>query len=179
MITTLLLLMSVAFGQACEDPESLPESLQVAWISPASKTVGMNGWIEAVRVSDLRAWIRDNGKDKVRLLRGLGMVGPRGGRWAAKRPYKVTIFDVKREWLCRPIEEMEPGTVKSGVTVCEAKQQRGLWGHKKGYTGCGYIEDTQTSRRSLDVVRLRWADASSWGFCVLPLERFIDGAASQ
>ena len=92
---------------------------------------------------------------------------------------KVTIFDVKREWLCRPIEEMEPGTVKAGVTVCEAKQQRGLWGYKKGYTGCGYIEDTQTSSRSLDVVRLRWADASSWGFCVLPLERFLEGAASR
>ena len=92
MITALFLMISVAFGQTCEDPKSLPESLQVAWISPASKTVGMNGWIEAVRVSDLRAWVRDNGKDKVRLLRGLGMVGARGGRWAAKRPYKVTIF---------------------------------------------------------------------------------------
>ena len=131
MIAAFLIMLSVAFGQTCEDPKSLPESMQVAWISPASKTVGMNGWIEAVRVADLRAWIRDNGKDKVRLLRGLGMVGARGGRWAAKRPYKVTIFDVKREWLCRPVEEMEPGTVKAGVTVCEAKQQRGLWGHKK------------------------------------------------
>ena len=58
MITALFLMLSVAFGQTCEDPKSLPESLQVAWISPASKTVGMNGWIEAVRVSDLRAWVR-------------------------------------------------------------------------------------------------------------------------
>ena len=56
--------------------------------------------------------------------------------------------------------------MKAGVTVCEAKQ-RGLWGHKKGYSGCGYIEDTQTGQRSLDVVRIRWADASSRGFCVL------------
>ena len=179
MITILLALLSMAHGQTCGDTQSVPESLQVAWISPASKTVGMNGWIEAVRVADLRAWIRDHGEDKVRLLRGLGMVGSRGGRWASKRAYKVAIFDVKREWLCRPIASIEPGAMKQGVTVCEQKQQKPLWGHKKGYTGCGYIEDTQTSDRSLDVVRLRWADASSWGFCVLPLERFIEGASSR
>ena len=69
MIAAFLIMLSVAFGQTCEDPKT-PESMQVAWISPASKTVGMNGWIEAVRVADLRAWIRDNGKDKVRLLGG-------------------------------------------------------------------------------------------------------------
>lgn len=176
MIAIVLSLLSIASAQTCADVKSLPESLQVAWISPASKSVGMNGWVEAVRVADLRAWVREHGKDKVRLLRGLGMVGGRAGKWASKRPYKVTIFDVKREWLCRPIDEAEPGTISGSVTVCEEKQQRGLWGHKKGYTGCGYIEDTQTSARSLDVVRLRWADASSWGFCVLPLERFLDGA---
>ena len=37
MITALFLMLSVAFGQTCEDPKSLPESLQVAWISPASR----------------------------------------------------------------------------------------------------------------------------------------------
>jgi len=179
MIAFLFMMVSMAYGQNCAETKALPESLQVAWISPASKTVGMNGWIEAVRVADLRAWVRDHGEDKIRLLKGLGMVGPRGGRWAAKRAYKVTIFDVKREWLCRPIAATEPGTVKQGVTVCEEKQQKALWGHKKGFTGCGYIEDTQSSDRSLDVVRLRWADASSWGFCVLPLERFIEGASDR
>ncbi len=179
MMIAFLLLITSAFGQACEETSALPESTQVAWISPASKTVGMNSWIEAVRVADLRAWIRDHRADKLRLLRGLGMVGSRGGRWAKKRSYKVIIFDVKREWLCRPIEDVDPGSVKAGVTVCEEKQQKGLWGHKKGYTGCGYVEDTQTSGRGLDVVRMRWADASSWGFCVLPLERFIEGAADQ
>jgi hypothetical protein len=176
MIAIFFTLISIATGQSCAEVGTLPESLQVAWISPAAKTVGMNGWFEAVRVADLRAWVRDHGKDKVRLLRGVGMVGGRGGKWAAKKPYKVTIFDVKREWLCRPIEDKDPGTIQAGVTTCEAGQQRGLWGHKKGYTGCGYIEDTQTSERSLDVVRLRWADASSWGFCVLPLDRFLEGA---
>ena len=176
MIAIVLSLLSIASAQTCADVKSLPESLQVAWISPASKSVGMNGWVEAVRVADLRAWIRSHGKDKVRLLKGLGMVRAKGGKWAAKKPYKVTIFDVKKEWLCRPLEDTAPGTINNGVTVCEERQQKGLWGHKKGYTGCGYIEDTLSQERSLDIVRIRWADASSWGFCVLPLERFIDGA---
>ena len=176
MIAVLLTFLGIAYGQSCAEPNALPESLQVAWVSPAGKGVGMNGWVEAVRVSDLRAWVRENGKDKVRLLKMLGMVGSRGGRWAAKRPYKVTIFDVKREWLCRPIAETEPGSLEAGVTVCEEKQQNALWGHKKGWTGCGYAEDTHSKERSLDVVRLRWGDASSWGFCVLPLDRFLEGA---
>ena len=94
MIAALFLMMSVAVAQSCEDPKTLPESMQVAWISPASKTVGMNGWIEAVRVADLRAWVRDQGTDKIRLLRGLGMVGARGGRWAAKKPYKAVCLEI-------------------------------------------------------------------------------------
>ena len=176
MIAVLLTIMGVAFGEACQDVRATPESLQIAWISPARQQVGMGGFVEAVRVADLRAWIKEHGQDKVRLLRGLGMVGPRGGKWAAKRAYKVTIFDVKREWLCRPITDVEPGTSKNGAIVCENKQQRALWGYRKGYTGCGYIEDTQTRQRSLDSFRIRWSDASSFGFCVLPLDRFIEGA---
>jgi hypothetical protein len=176
MIALLFTMISMAFGQSCAEVNSLPERLQVAWVSPASKTVGMNGWFEAVRVADLRAWVREHGGDKVRFLRGMGMVGARGGKWAAKRAYKVTIFDVERQWLCRPIADQEPGRDQKGVTICEARQQKGLWGYKKGFTGCGYIEDTQSGARSLDVLRVRWADASSWGFCVLPLERFLEGA---
>jgi hypothetical protein len=176
MIAVLLTMFGIAYGGSCGSPKSVPETLQVAWISPASKSVGMNGWVEAVRVADLRTWIRDHGKDKVRLLKGLGMVRAKGGKRAARKAYKITIFDVKREWLCRPLEDTAPGTINNGVTVCEERQQKGLWGHKKGYTGCGYIEDTLSQERSLDVVRIRWADASSWGFCVLPLDRFIEGA---
>ena len=81
MIAFLFMMVSMAYGQNCADTKDLPESLQVAWISPASKTVGMNGWIEAVRVADLRAWVRDQGEDKIRLLRDwewLGLAGDAG-----------------------------------------------------------------------------------------------------
>ncbi|MGB0638714.1 MAG: hypothetical protein ACPGTU_05245, partial [Myxococcota bacterium] len=66
--------------------------------------------------------------------------------------------------------------LRSGAITCEEKQQKPLMGHKKGWTGCGYIEDTQTKDRSLDVFRVKWSDASSSGFCVMPLDRFLDGA---
>ncbi len=176
MIAILLTVVSVAFGQSCGEPKSVPETLQVAWISPVSKSVGMDSWIETVRVADLRAWVREHGTDQVRLLKGMGMVRKKGGKYAAKRAYKITVFDVKREWMCRPIEGSDPGTVDRDVTVCEEKQHKGLWGHRRGYTGCGYIEDTLSQSRSLDVLRIRWGEASRWGFCVLPLERFLEGA---
>ena len=176
MIAMLLMSIGMAWGQSCQEVRSVPDNIQIAWVSPVRKQVGMNRWVEAVRVQDLRAWVRKHGKDQVRLLKGLGMVRARGGKLARKRAYKVTIFDVESRWVCRPIEEVEPGDLRSGAITCEEKQQKPLMGHKKGWTGCGYIEDTQTKDRSLDVFRVKWSDASSSGFCVMPLDRFLDGA---
>jgi hypothetical protein len=176
---TLLLwsLMNLSLAaDTCQPVGEIPDTLQVAWVSPVGKQVTAGGHVEVVRVGDLRATIRANGKDKLRLLRSLGMVGPRGGGMAAKRRWKVTIFDIKRDWLCRPLDDAVPGEEDHGVVACEKKQQRPLWGYRPGYTGCGYIEDTQTQDRSLDVFRVRWSDAASWGFCVLPLDRFLEGA---
>ena len=172
MISLLLLLVS-AF--ACEPLADAPESFQVAWVSPISRSVRARAWLEVVRVTDLRAWIHERGTDPVRLLQGLGMVG-RKPKARAHKPYKVTLFDVKRDWLCRPVSDKEPGTDVSGVAVCEAPQHKGLCRHKKGYTGCGYTLDTESSIRGLDVFRVRWEVASALGFCVMPLERFLSGA---
>jgi hypothetical protein len=170
-------LLSLAFAQdTCAPLAEIPESLQVAWVSRAGKQIGANAHVEVVRVGDLRALIQKNGKDKQRLLRSLGIIGGNGGNNAAKRPWKVTIFDVQRDWLCRPLDDATPGEADKGVVACESKQQKPVWGHGAGFTGCGYIEDTQTQERSLDVFRIRWSDAASWGFCVLPLDRFLDGA---
>ncbi len=177
MIVFFLSLLNIAMAtDTCQPVGEVPESLQVAWISPAGKQVGAGAYVEVVRVADLRSHVRTLGKDKLRILRALGMVSSKGGGAAAKRRWKVTIFDVKRDWLCRPLHEAVPGEADQGVVACEAKQQRPAWGHRAGFTGCGYIEDTQTQERSLDVFRVRWTDAVSWGFCVLPLERFLEGA---
>ncbi len=176
MMLAVLLWVGMAHAQTCESVASVPDSLQVAWVSRVGKQVSANAAIEVVRTGDLRAWVKAQGKDQLRLLRGLGMLSARGGGWAQQRRYKVTVFDIKPDWLCRPISEVEPGTDSAGLPVCEPSQQRPSPGHRPGFTGCGYGQDTQTDQRGLDVYRIRWADAASWGFCVLPLERFLDGA---
>jgi len=180
MLTSLLLASAVglstdAHAQACEMVATTPESTQVAWISRRSRRVPSSQVIEVVRVQDLRAWVRDNGADEARLVQGLGMAPRRGGR-AAKRPYKVTIFDVRADWLCRPIQAGTPGEDTLGVAVCEERDGKALRHHTQGYTGCGYTLDTAASNRGLDVFRVRWSEASAWGFCVMPLDRFISGA---
>lgn len=164
-----------ASAQACAAPAAVPTSTQVAWISRRSRRVPGQQVIEVVRVADLRAWVRDNGADEKRLVQGLGMASRKGGL-AAKHPYKITIFDVQAEWLCRPIPDATDGEDSYGVAVCGDSDAKAVRHHKPGYTGCGYSLDTAASNRGLDVFRIRWSEASAWGFCVMPLDRFITGA---
>ena len=62
MITALFLMLSVAFGQTCEELSLPRASGRVDFAG--LKTVGMNGWIEAVQVSDLRAWVRPTARTR-------------------------------------------------------------------------------------------------------------------
>ena len=172
---TTFLLLNTAQAQSCMEVANPGEQTQVAWISPLTKRVVGNGWIEVVPVSELRRWVQEQGPETARLLQGLGM---KGRRVRALQPedYKITIFDVDSSWLCRPIEGGVPGEDYNGVAICETKEQGARWGHHRGYTGCGYSLDTGASNRGLDVYRVRWSDVSAWGFCVLPMERFLKGA---
>ena len=173
--TALLALSLDAFAQACKEPTAVPSSTQVAWISRRSRRVPSGKVIEVVRVTDLRAWIRENGADETRLIQGLGMA-PRSGGFASRYAYKVTVFDVQADWLCRPITDGTDGADSYGVAICGDSDAKPLGHHKPGYTGCGYTLDTAASNRGLDVFRIRWSEASAWGFCVMPLDRFITGA---
>lgn len=164
-------------ARGCEPVEPVPESLQVVWISPLKQTVRGDTYIEVVRVRDLRAWIRANSADPVRTLQVLGMLERTVGERDAAEDYKLTIFDVQREALCRPILDAEAGTDREGVPICEVPEQgTSDRHHAAGFTGCGYTLDTHASVRGLDVFRVSWSDASAWGFCVMPLERFLEGA---
>jgi hypothetical protein len=178
-MTSLLLAAALAAApaaaQACGALTDVPAATQVAWISRSGKRVRSAKTLEVVRVSDLRAWIRENGADEARLLQGLGMAPRRGGA-ATRRPYKITIFDVQTGWLCRPIDGATPGEDRMGVAACSEADAGPVCGHRRGYTGCGYTLDTAASHRGVEVFRVRWDEASAWGFCVMPLDRFIPGA---
>ena len=178
LFTGLSLLGSVFFAPAqaaeCEAVEPLPQAVQVAWISPVRKRVGVRGYIEVVRVSDIRELASRTNRDPVRLLQGMGLVGPKGHRGLIPRArnYKVTFFDIDSAWLCRSIVGQGPTAAVAGLAVCPKSQLRG----GRYYTGCGYSRDAKTNARGLDVFRIRWRDAVRRGFCVMPLERFLEGA---
>jgi len=176
MIPSLLLLHATAFG--CDDLEPVPDTFQVAWISPVDQQIAQNGLMEVVRVRDLRTWSLEHSDDSVEdktnaLLHSLGILERDE---TPEEAYKVTLFDVQPEWLCRPMREIPADNIVEGVGACTRRQAKSISGHKAGYTGCGYSMDTTASTRGLDVFRIPWATASSQGFCVLPLDRFIEGA---
>ena len=167
-------MIAAASAWACEEVKPVPSSLQVAWISPINRTARAGTPLEVVRVQELRGWIRGNSSDQDRVLQALGML-ERGE--SSTMDYKITIFDVQSEWLCRPLSEAEPGVDVAGVAACTERGDRHAdRDHRDGYTGCGYSLNTHASNRGLDVFRVPWSEASSWGFCVMPLERFLQGA---
>ncbi len=176
-VLLMLLLAMVNPGQAqaetgCDQLHESSGTFQVAWVSPLRKKVHGRTWLDVVRVSQLREQIKSLDHDPLRTLQALGLVGPRGlGLFQARR-YKVTVFDVDSNWLCRPVLGGTPGELVAGVAVCSAEQIKGA-----RLTGsCGYCIDTVSGDRGPDVFRLRWERASLRGFCVLPWERFVSGA---
>ncbi|MCK6506917.1 hypothetical protein L6R53_26695 [Myxococcota bacterium] len=164
-----------ARASTCEEVAAVPDALQVAWVAPLGRRVGADASLEVVRVSDLRARAREvGGADRV--LQVLGLLGRKPTEGQRERAWQVVVFDVRAEWLCRPVEEVEEGALLGGVPTCTGDEVGPARGHRKGWTGCGYSLDTGASTRGLDVFRVDWETASTNGFCLMPLQRFLDGA---
>lgn len=166
-----------ATPSACQPLASVPETLQVAWLSRRDRNVSAGTLLEVVRAADLRAWIRDSDRTPLRLLQAAGMAGRKATTTSrvAERDYKVVVFDVRRDWLCRPLDLEGTGLDLGGVPACAQADAGPLRRHRRGYTGCGYTLDTGSSTRGLDVFRVAWNDAVSQGFCLFPLSRFLAG----
>ena len=119
MLNALLVLLATSVAApTCDGVDSVSESVQVAWISPVRQRVSSDRYMEVVRLADLRAWVKKNGDDQARLLQALGLVGKRAG-WRSEMDWKVTIFDVRADWICRPIRGMNPGDM---VIICSYAQ---------------------------------------------------------
>ena len=154
----------------CDALAPVPDTVQVAWVSKLGKRAGKRTVLQVVRVADLRKRVELEQRDPTAVLQALGLAGKKArGKW------KVVIFDVKTDNLCRPVEG---GTAElAGVRSCDAKWQEPASGVlSDGWSGCGWAQDTQTGERTLDVFHVDWAHAASWGFCVMPFERFVNGA---
>jgi hypothetical protein len=163
--------VSVPEAPVCAEVAPVPDQLQVAWVSRLPARASARTRLQVVRVSDLRKLAEQRGRDTTAVLQALGLAGKRAhGRW------KVIVFDVKRDWLCRPAVG-DPANDLVGLDTCEEKWQKPAPGTRdRSFTGCGYLQDTQTDARTLDVYRVEWGTAVTWGFCVLPLERFLGGS---
>ena len=172
-LAALLLPLALAAEPApgCGEVAPVPETFQVAWITPVRKRARASASLEVVRVGDLRAWIRQEEADQTRLLQAMGLASARGGG-RANREWKVTIFDVAAGGVCRPVLGAPEGEVLAGAPACGEAMGR----LPARETGCGYSFDKLTEDRGLDTFRVTWRDASAQGFCVFPLERFLEGA---
>ena len=169
-MSVLLLALLSAHASACEPVKELPEAVQVAWVSRVPASATNSTWLEVVQLGDLRGLIERSARDGTTALRGLGALGR---TQKLRADYKVTVFEVARASLCRPMDG-EPGTIVAGVPVCDEPEQRQGRGIKAAaYTGCGYATDLASGVRGLDVLRSRWADAVTKGFCVLPWARML------
>lgn|GEM_PF-902797 len=171
LLLALVMWQPIAAAQSantCGSIGSLPEQTQVVWISPTIEGSDARRYLDVVELSELQSWIERTRADKVRLLERLGLV-PEGGGWQANRDWKVTIFDVNSSSLCRPIRGGTPDEVINGIAVCNLALQRG----GPRFTGCGQTLDTNNDGRGQDLYKVRWSEASQWGFCVMPLERLL------
>ncbi len=171
-LAALLLLLGSARAEdaaACPPLPAPPAHMQVAWVSPVRKRVRGGSTLSVVRVAELRTFDQAQGPDRVRALQALGIVGPRG---KLRRRYKVTLFDVSAQQLCRPVEHTLEGEDADGLPACPGGRASGI----RRDTGCGTSLDTALDGPGLQVYQLQWREAARNGFCVMPLERFLAGA---
>jgi len=132
------------------------------WVSPLNARAGADGWIPVVPVDAVRSALGSEA-NLVRLLQVLGL---RKRSREPARPWKVIVLDARIDDLCRPVADATPGTPVSGVVAC-------LTASVPGRThGCGHTFDADRTA-SLPIYKVRWVDASSNGFCVLPVARFL------
>ena len=165
-------LLSGAFALPCDAVNPVPEALQVAYISKVNQQLWPWSTIETVPLNDLRVWVEKKDPTPEELLQQLGLIGTWRIFPLKPEDYQVTIFDVRSAWLCRPMTEYKEGHMVKGLPACASKNARPL-GKRKGFSGCGHTVNTKTKKRGLDTYRISWRVATSYGFCVLPLSRFV------
>jgi len=157
-----ILALGLALAQeVCPPLEVPPERVQVAWLSPERERAGAHELLPVVSTRALLALAEAHGGDATAVLTALGAKRP-AGEW------KVTVFDVERAELCRPVEG--EGAL-DGLNRC-AKARKPAWLRARGWTGCGTVGEGATP---LALYAVEWADAADQGFCVLPLGRFLAG----
>jgi hypothetical protein len=161
-----------AQDEVCESPPLADpgDTLSVAWVSPLRKRARGKAWLYVVPTAELRTFAAGEARgDVARLLQWAGI--RRSSRPPTRR-FKVVVFDVGADRLCRPVVPEDGALVQgrlAGVSPCDEGQA----GEHGKYEGCGWITDLATGRPSVEAFRAQWNDLAANGFCLLPLERFV------
>jgi hypothetical protein len=145
-----------------------PDRLAVAWVSRRGHRP--RGWLDVVPAADLGGWLA--AQDPPWTGRTLQYLGLRKKGTDPRRRWKVVVMDVERSELCRPVDGVEPGTDVAGVPACAARLGR----PGKHTAGCGRTLDRKTSNDALARYAVRRSEGQQRGYCVVPLERYVQGA---
>ncbi len=70
------------------------------------------------------------------------------------------------------MEHTLEGEDSDGLPACSTGRALGV----RHTSGCGTTTDTARDSSGLDLYQVLWREAARDGFCVMPLERFLDGA---
>ena len=180
----MLLLAAALLGNAWADDEPVScdisalrdpsGTVSVAWVSPLRRRASGASWLAVVRTSELRAWTRSQQASLPRMLQRLGL---RRRDKEPSRSWKVVVFEVSSEHLCRPMmdrEGFEPVVPGGVVSSCPPTLNRS----SRAQDGCGHTIDRSDDSRGLQQFRVQWRDAAARGFCVLPAERFVAEASA-
>jgi hypothetical protein len=143
------------------------EVVSVAWVSPVGQTVGRHGAVTVVETAELRSFVAGEGRGSIgRMLQRIGL---RKRSADPKKLYKIVIFDVRRDDLCRPVAGHDKPVALEGLVSCPERASKPSAGH----SGCGYTIDRQTGETGVREYQADWSDLARNGFCVLPAARFV------
>lgn len=145
---------------------SPPDRLAVAWVGRWKQRP--TGWIRVVPARDLASWVAE--QRPAWTGRTLQRLGLRKRNVDPKRRFKVVIFDVSREDLCRPVVEVEAEMPIQGVPPCPSRLAR----PDKVTTGCGHTLDHRTGGPGFTQYAIRSRTAHAKGSCTVPLERYLE-----
>lgn len=176
----LALLLNLAWAQSepatCSQERlaELPEAdarFAVAWVAPWRRHP--HGHVSVVPTVELRSWLdAQNPRWTGRTLQWLGV---RRRNSDPRRRFQVRILEVTRDELCRPMIGVEPGTDVNGVPACKPR----LVGPERELDGCGRTRDRRTGEPGATRYVIDLSDARPRGYCVVPLQRYLDEVTAK
>ena len=167
MIGALLGLLASAWAATCTTPLTEPPAgMSVAWVSPLGARAAARGYLTVVPTAELTRWVAAERPSLGRLLQHLGEQKRADN---PRRLYKVIVFEVATDDVCRPLDGYSDPRTVAGVVTCSPARSR----VNGRYEGCGLLTDRADPTQHTTVYRVRWGDAAREGFCVLPAERFL------